>query len=244
MPEPPAWEDLFRTAAARGDPALLRDAVAAGLPLDDPCLHGAYTPLQYVALTGSQAALVKALIGAGADVNVRMPPKSSDAGHTALMLAAAHGRTAHVRLLLEAGADVHVADALGSTAVSEAAKGRAKGGTKAHTAVVRLLLDAGARPDAQTLQYAAWSGNPDIVQLVLDAGVDPNEPARLGLPLVWAFATKGQLGNAEVLLRAGADPDRSAATGQFAGFTARGMARGGGKAAVALLAAYPPRPGT
>src|SRR5262249_52992064 len=100
------------------------------------------------------------------------------------------------------------------------------------------LLAAGAKPDAQTLLYAAQGGNPEIAQLILDAGVGPNEPSRLGLPLVWAFATPGRLRIAEVLLRAGADPDLRATTGQFAGLSARALARSKGKDAAALLAKY------
>jgi hypothetical protein len=236
------WNDLFRSAVLGSDLEMLRAAINAGLPLSGPCMYGgSYTPLHYVAERGPQAALLKALIVAGADVNVRAGGNSRP-GYTALMIAAEGGRTAHVRLLLGAGADVHVADPLGVTAVTAASNGgigRPAGASKAYTAVVRLLLDAGARPDAQTLQYAAWGGNPDIVQMILDAGVRPNEEARLGLPLMWAFSNKGPHGKAEALLRAGADPDLRATKGQFAGLSAREMARARGKTAEALLAAFP-----
>jgi ankyrin repeat protein len=248
MAEKPGWEDLFRSAVVRGDGGLLRESIAAGLPLNEACLHEHYAPLHYVAYRGARAGLVAALIEAGADVNVRTPERDREGrisvkgGHTALMFAAAGGRTAIIRLLLAAGADVHVSDGDGSNALGEAAKGgvtRPAGGSKAHTEVIRLLLVAGAKPDAQTLQYAAWGGNPEIVRLVLGAGVGPNDEARLGLPLVWAIVTKGRLGNAEVLVRAGADPDLRATKGQFAGFTARQMASASGKAAVAVLTAAP-----
>jgi ankyrin repeat protein len=239
MADKPPWEVLFRSAVSRSDLEKLRAAIDAGLPLSGLCMyHSSYTPLHYVAAEGPQAALLKALIVAGADVNVRAGGNARP-GHTALMMAADGGRTALVRLLLAAGADVHVADEPGVTAITAASYGgvgKAAGASKAYTAVVRMLLDAGARPDAQTLQYAAWGGNPDIVQMILDAGVGPNEEARLGLPLMWAFATKGPLGKAEVLLRAGADPDLRATRGQFAGLSARSMARNWGKAAVALVA--------
>jgi ankyrin repeat protein len=241
MAEKPGWDELFRSAVLQSDPEMLRAAIDAGLPLSGLCMYdSSYTPLHYAAERGPQAALFKALIVAGADVNVRAGGNSKP-GHTALMMAADGGRTALVRLLLAAGADVHVADELGVTAVTAASNGgvgKPAGASKAYTAVVRMLLDAGARPDAQTLQYAAWGGNPDIVQMILDAGVGPNEEARLGLPLMWAFATKGPLGKAEALLRAGADPDRRATRGQFAGLSARAMARNWGKGAVALLTGY------
>jgi ankyrin repeat protein len=244
MADTPTWKDLFETAVRRGDVEMLRAAIAEGLPLEDPWLYGAYTPVQFVVLERARAALLDALIEAGADVNVRVP-RGSDAGHTALMIAARRGRQDLVKRLLAAGADVHVADDLGCTAITEAANGgatRPAGATQGHTAIVRALLAAGARPDAQTLLYAAWGGNPEIAQLILDAGVGPNEPSRLGLPLVWAFVTKGRLGIAEVLLRAGADPDLRATTGQFAGLSARGLTRAKGKAAQALLAAAPGKP--
>jgi ankyrin repeat protein len=249
MAEAPSWQDLFRTAVRDGDVVTLRQAIAAGLPLNDHCLHGAYTPLHHLADRGAKAPLLAALLEAGADVDARVAERNqegrtpAETGHTALMLAAKDGRTALVRLLLAAGADVHVAGSLGVTAITAASNGgvgRRAGASKSYTSVVRMLLDAGAKPDAQTLQYAAWGGNPDIVQMILDAGVDPNEEARLGLPLMWAFATKGDPpGKAEVLLRAGADPDRRATRGQLKGLTARDMGRHAGKAAEALLAAFP-----
>jgi hypothetical protein len=46
-------------------------------------------------------------------------------------------------------------------------------------------------------------------------------------------------GKTEALLRAGAYPDRRATAGRFAGLTARQMAHRAGKAAEALLAAFP-----
>src|SRR5262249_42888237 len=144
--------------------------------------------------------------------------------------------------LLAAGADVHVANRLGVTAITAAANGgvgRPAGASKAYTSVVRLVLDAGAKPDAPTPQYAAWGGHPGDGQLIPRPGGGPNEEARRGLQLGGEFATKGPLGKAEALLRAGADPDRRATAGQFAGLTARQMAHRAGKAGEALLAAYP-----
>jgi ankyrin repeat protein len=233
MADNPKWEDLFRRATLNGDVEALREAVSEGLPLNEACLYETYTPLQHVAYRTNEPSLLAALIEAGADVNIRMPEDCPTAGHTALMLAAAKGRLALVNVLLGAGADVHVTDQLGSNALGEAARG---GGTESHTAVVRELLATGARPDAQTLLYAAWNGNPEIVGLLLAAGVGPNEPSRLGLPLQWAVGM-GQFANAEVLLGAGADPTLHPPTnyGHFSAQSALELARESGNPAVLTM---------
>src|SRR5262249_26119793 len=98
MGNKPTRKELFHTATARRNVEPVRAAIAAGMPLNKACLYTAYTPLHYLAGRAPQAALVKTLIEAGSDVNVRMP-RGPDAGHTALTLAALVGQTAIVRRL-------------------------------------------------------------------------------------------------------------------------------------------------
>ena len=78
-----------------------------------------------------------------------------------------------------------------------------------HSRVVRLLLDRGARLDAQDrygcppLHVAAYAGHKAMVRVILEAGANANETGAHGeLALHWV-AAKGHLEVAEVLIRAG-----------------------------------------
>ena len=101
-------------------------------------------------------------------------------GRTALFLAAAKGRTAWVRQLLEAGAEVDAIanvddedtpDADEDTPAHQAAR-------NGHTEVLRLLIQAGANVDYQngngwsTVHRSCWRGHVECLRLVLDAGPD------------------------------------------------------------------------
>jgi ankyrin repeat protein len=109
--------------------------------------------------------MVRALLGAGAKPDVGNPR-----GVTALMYAAQYGRTESVRALLDAHADLNLQDSSGFTALHLAAKKQ--------TEIVRLLVHAGAAPDARTqaqvtaLGLAADGGNLEAVRTLLGAGAD------------------------------------------------------------------------
>ena len=91
-----------------------------------------------LASTNGSAAMVGALLQAGADPNAVGP-----GGATALMMAARSGRVEAVRLLLEHGAAVDAATAAGRTALMWAAFER-------HAESVRLLTASGADVHART----------------------------------------------------------------------------------------------
>jgi ankyrin repeat protein len=150
--------------------------LAAGADTDRECFD---TPLWLAANNGSVGAM-KSLIRAGADVHRRTEGGSTllmtaaragkpeairillaegipiDAvhpthGHTALMMAASEDvRT--TRALLRAGANVNVRDVEGGTAITHA-------------------MDGAMRAGLGDLSAEKW--NPQIIQMLLDAGADP-----------------------------------------------------------------------
>ncbi|MBN1239634.1 MAG: ankyrin repeat domain-containing protein, partial [Gammaproteobacteria bacterium] len=136
------------------------------------------------------------------DVNHRYPD-----GSTPLQWAVYGGDVAEVRRLLEAGADVSLANDYGATAMSLAAE-------VAHTGILELLLDAGAdadspNPEGQTaLMAVARTGNVEAAQLLLDRGatVDARESWGGQTALMWASARRHP-DMIELLVSHGADVD-------------------------------------
>lgn len=155
----------LREAARRGDGSAVVELLgegAGGMVGSGAAEHG-------------HAAVVSALLAAGADVN-----KGGASGWTALKLAAGSGYAAGVALLLAAGARVNEAAA---AAVEPPGPARwtapsalilaAQGG---HAAAASVLLAAGAAVDAvnlggaTALLLAARDGHTPVVSLLLAAG--------------------------------------------------------------------------
>ncbi len=133
------------------------------------------------------------------------------AGHrpqsfTPLSVACYFGISTVVAQLLEAGADTHVQDKDGLTALHWASD-------KSHAAVVQLLLDRGAYVDAKdregwtSLLGAAHNGHEAVVRLLLDRGacVDQEDPERR-TAMSWA-ACNGHKAVVQLLLDRGANID-------------------------------------
>jgi ankyrin repeat protein len=157
-------------AAERGDLAALRQLLAAGGGLEERDSRGRTALLAATHANRVEAARV--LIAAGADVNakdglrdsaflyagaegrneiLRMTLPRADLasvnryGGTALIPAAHHGHVETVRILLGTAIDIDHVNDLGWTALLEAVI--LGDGGKAHTAIVELLVRAGARTD-------------------------------------------------------------------------------------------------
>lgn len=192
-----------RNAAVRGVPALGMAAMLAA----SACWQGAEAaevPIADAARVGD-AAEVRALIAAGADVGAAEPD-----GTTALLWAAYQSDLEIVEALLAAGADPNAANDFGVTPLLQASR-------YGDAAVIEALLAAGADVAAThagsepPLLAAARAGSVEAVTLLLAHGSDPNavEPLQEQTALMWA-ADEGHLEVVDTLLSAGADPNMRA----------------------------------
>ena len=146
----------------------------------------------------------------GTDINMQ----NEEDGMTALISASINGKRDIVELLLKAGADPNIKDALGQTALM---------GAQGNIDILRLLLlDKGVNPNIQdrrgntALMIATVQRNTDVVKLLLDKGVDPNIVDTDGkTALIISAATvpfsrqenDDNLKNVRLLLDKGADPN-------------------------------------
>lgn len=147
---------------------------------------------------------VRALLKRGARVNTQ-----SAAGQTALTIACrGYGAAAVVKELLAHGADVHLANPVGSCAVTVAAE-------TGEEEVLRLLLEKGAKANAtvrrpyspaveSALMIAAQHGHEGCVKLLLAHGADPRFTSDYGSALHYAAMTH-RVAIARLLIDLGVD---------------------------------------
>lgn len=115
------------------------------------------------------AAIIKMLLGAGADPRVR-----NSFGETCVHLAARKGQAGWVEIVIAAGVDVN-SKSIGyeETAMHVAAK-------EGHSDVVRVLVENGGNTEARNrygwtpLVWAAACGNVQTVETLLELGANPN----------------------------------------------------------------------
>jgi uncharacterized protein len=176
----------------------------------------------FIASANGDEEIVKALLKKGADPKNKttqeftMKGKPVFLGADALLAASDGGYTGVVKLLLKAGADANTSTKNGTTALMAASE-------KRHLDVVKLLVAGKAEVNAKTteryqigedvfpkgfsvLSAAAWGGNAEVVQFLIDNGADVNikDDEYLIDPLFLA-ATKGYYDVAKVLIDNGAD---------------------------------------
>ena len=157
----------LHVAAFHGSTRLVAAVLAQGhIDMNERAPEG-MTALMYAAQVG-HSDVISMLVDNGADVSVL-----SDAGLTALMFSAQTGHLASAVLLVKAGSDLHVADhRTGCTALHLA-------GFCGHSALVRMLIEAGANPDARApdgatpLFQAALSGHLGAVAQLVRAKANP-----------------------------------------------------------------------
>ena len=124
---------------------------------------------------------------------------SSD-GFTALQLAAFFGQPASVAALLQYAPDVNAVshNPMKVAAINAAAASR-------NLEVVKLVLQAGASPDAQqqagyaALHEAAANNNVELAKVLLSAGADPRVRSDAGLTAADIAREKGHAAIAEML---------------------------------------------
>ncbi len=210
-------------AAYQANIEMVRLLIAARAEVNAANRYG-LTPLLQAARVGSMP-IIEALVQAGATVDSTHPE-----GETPLMAAAAAGTADAVRLFIAKGVPVNATeDAAGQTALMWAAG-------EGHTAVVDVLLEAGADPNIvgrvtslgrirgdggrmwvdftsgglTAAMFAARSGHGNVLRALARRGADLNRANPDGLtPLVLAVIND-HADAAAALLEAGAQPDAGA----------------------------------
>lgn len=170
------WTAL-RSAAWGGHNEAVRLLLDAGADVDG-CDSDGRTALRAAAWGGHEE-VVLTLLDYGAQVN-----KADCKGRMPVIAAAYMGHHEVVETLLNHNAEVDLADGDGRTALSVAALCvPTAAGIKGYGEVASLLLERGADPghrdnDGMTpLLLAAYEGNDDVVELLLEAGADVDETA-------------------------------------------------------------------
>ena len=184
-----------------GRPELVRLLLKQGVDFNST--GGAFeSPLKAAAIVRNKA-ILEVLLDAGADID-----SSSESGFGTIMHAAAYGGDIDIiKRLLESGAVLQCSNSERGSFLGAAAYG-------GNAAAFKFLRDISNKrlkqqgPDSATLLFASLTGRVDLVELLLDAGADPNlgDGVR-GLPL-HAAAYYCHATTVEALIKHGADIER------------------------------------
>ena len=190
--------------------------------------------------------IVHSLLSAGANVNIQ-----DNNGWTALMIAIEHNHISIIHMLLQANANPHLTISNGSNAsvisnddnykalelfISKGVDYQQEAGMNAlmlacknsHTQIVELLLKEQVVNDLNALNKYGHTAlmiatEIEIVELLLEAGADPNIQVQSSIiPLINGATAliiavfNGDKETVQLLLKAGADPNKATMTGETA----------------------------
>ena len=174
-----------------------------------PAIAAEETTLVEAVKQGNRSAVATLLGQPGLDVNALEPD-----GTTALHWAAHRGDLDTVHRLIDAGANVHVANRYGIAPIWLAAQ-------DGHVPVVEALLSAGADSDTtrgdsgeSVVMITARAGHADVLRRLVAHGADVNAKGRIRsqTALMWAAAERHPEA-VRVLAAAGADLEARSSTG-------------------------------
>ena len=171
-------DEWAKAAAGGGYRDLLRKLLDRGARVG-VVVKGDLTAVMAAAFNGQLEALRMCLAAPDGEAAVNV---QNSLGETALAVAAASGSAAEAKLLLEHGADVHLANNKGNTPLIRAAMASGDTGLEA----TEVLLAAGAKVDHQdkegttALHFACLCSNVEVVKLLLERGADPLLKNELG----------------------------------------------------------------
>jgi ankyrin repeat protein len=188
------------TAALKGDAAVLAELLAAGADVNSACSQYGDTALTFAALFGYLEVVRMLLKQPGVNMN-----QADHRGATPLMYAVANDHTDVVACLLDAGAQVNLADKSdGDTALIQAARsGRLE-------TFQMLLKHPGVGMDSAdlcgetALFHAARRKNPAFVASLLDTGADMTVVNRAGDTALHVAIGKARAATIEIFLLHGA----------------------------------------
>ncbi len=171
----------------------------------------------HTAITRNNSAAVALLLKAGAKAE-----RSADHGKNYLMLAASGASPEIVKLLLTHGANPLHQSNNGATALHDAVWARRNDNVAALLPAYKSVnYSPDGRQNGYPLDLALGRGNVQAMQLILEAGVNPNKPP-YGPDLLIEAVKKGNADMVKALLKAGAKPQAKNARGETAMQHARG----------------------
>ncbi|KAI9037068.1 NACHT nucleoside triphosphatase [Aspergillus affinis] len=151
------------------------------------------TTLLHISCQSNLTSIVRALL------STNISPRTADErGNTALHYAARCGHSDIGRMLIGKGADLNVTNNNQSTALTAAV-------AHGQRLFIEFLLHEGANIDGNALQTAARKGSAEVVQMLLDAGVDVNAQGGKYGNALQAASDRGSKEVVQMLLDSGTD---------------------------------------